>query len=66
MTDQELDALLAAKRQRLAAEASRQAAELRVRQQTGQQRVGPWADAPRLARRRRRRAATVTPMRRTA
>ena len=66
MTDQELDALLLAKRATLLAEAKRQAAELRARQQAGQQRVGPWADAPRLARRRRRRAATVTPMRRTA
>lgn len=67
MTDQELDAKLAAKGERLLAEAKRQAAELQQRQQAGQQRVGPWAEAPKLARRRRhRRAATVTPIRRTA
>ena len=66
MTDRELDALLAAKRQRLLVEAQRQAAELRARQEAGQQRVGPWAEAPKLARRRRRRVAVVTPLRRLA
>lgn len=66
MTDHELDAMLTAKRARLLAEAARQAAELRQRQESGHQRVGPWAEAPKLARRRRRRVATVTPLRRTA
>lgn len=66
MTDQELDSMLAAKRARLLTEAARQATELRQRQQAGHQCVGPWADAPKLARRRRRRVATVTPLRRTA
>lgn len=66
MTDHELDAILAKRRAHLLAEAQRQAAELRQRQQAGQQRVGPWAEAPTLARRRRRRVAVVTPLRRTA
>lgn len=67
MTDQELDSMLASKRARLLAEAARQVDELRQRQQAGQQRVGPWAPSRRLTvSQRRRRVATVTPMRRTA
>jgi len=66
LTDQELNALLAEKGERLLADAKRQAAELRQLQETGQKQVGPYAEPPRLARRRRRPAATVTPIRRTA
>lgn len=66
MTDQELDALLAAKRARLLAEAKRQADELRALQLGGAKRVGPWSEPPRVVKPRRRRAATVMPIRRTA
>lgn len=64
MTDEELNALLASKRTRLAAEMQRQSAELRARQAAGQQLVGPWAPARRVVTPRRpRRGATVTPLR---
>lgn len=70
MTDQELDAMLASKRAALLAEQKRQAAELRERQQAGQQRVGPWAPSRRLtvSQRRQHRTVTskVTPIRRRA
>jgi len=53
MTDTQLNAELLARRARLATEASLQALELRARQLSGQQHVGPWAPAARLAKPRR-------------
>ena len=53
MTDAQLNAELLARRARLATEASLQAVELRARQLSGQQHVGPWAPAARLAKPRR-------------
>jgi hypothetical protein len=50
LTEDHLDALLAARRARLAQAAFRQTVELRTRQQTGKQAVGPWAPAVRLVR----------------
>jgi len=47
MTDMQLNAKLLARRARLAKEASTQALELRARQLSGQQHVGPWAPAAR-------------------
>jgi len=53
MTDTQLDAELLARRARLTKEAYTQALELRARQLSGQQHVGPWAPAARLTKPRR-------------
>ncbi len=56
MTDAEILADTLARRARLTQEARRQAAELRTRQQSGEQRVGPWAPAATIAKPRRKHA----------
>jgi hypothetical protein len=70
LTEDQLDALLAARRARLAQAAFRQTVELRTRQRTGRQAVGPWAPAVRLVRPQStepaRTSAVVTSMRRSA
>ncbi len=56
------------RREDLKAEAARQAAELKVRQQSGEQRVGPWAPAARLTKPvvRKKAKSAVAPFRRRA
>jgi hypothetical protein len=56
------------RREALKAEAARQAAELKARQQAGEQRVGPWAPAARLTKpvARKKAKAAVAAFRRRA
>lgn len=67
MTDTERDLVLAERGVALRAEAARQAAELRQRQRTGQQVVGPWAPAAIVKKpRAKKMPGRVTPMRKRA
>ena len=59
MTDTDIFADTLRRREALAVEAARQVAELKARQQSGEQRVGPWAPPARVAKPRRKKPATV-------
>ena len=68
MTDAEMHADILRRRAALAASAAAQVAELKARQQSGQQHVGPWAPAARVSKPRPKKARpqTVATFRRRA